>query len=87
MNFDRKMLTTFLVMNEHITSKKKHQKLPKCQHFCGFQLAGAAPVLLFRAICRAGGKPSTWFPPGIRGADHLIYDKPLRFSSGGCPQI
>ena len=43
-------------MNECITSKKKPQKLPKCQHFFGFQLAGA-PVL------EAGGKPSTSFPP------------------------
>ena len=48
MNFDRKILTTFLIMNERITSKKS-QKLHKCQHFFGFQLAGATPVLLFRA--------------------------------------
>ena len=38
--------------------EKKPQKLYKCQHFFGFQLARAAPVLL-----EAGGKPSTWFPP------------------------
>ena len=44
-------------MNECITFKKKPQKLHKCQHFFGFQLARAAPVL------EAGGKPSTWFPP------------------------
>ena len=44
-------------MNRHITLKKKLQKLYKCQHFLGLQLAGAAPVL------EAGGKPSTWFPP------------------------
>ena len=37
--------------------EKKHQKLEIVQHFFGFQLAGAAPVL------EAGGKPSTWFPP------------------------
>ena len=49
MNFDRKILTTFLIMNERITSKKKPQKLHKFQHFFGFQLAGAAPVLLLRA--------------------------------------
>ena len=55
-------------MNEYITSEKKPQKLQIVQHFFGFQLAGAAPVL-----CRAGGKPSTWFPPGTRRADHLIY--------------
>ena len=36
MNFDREILTAFLVMNEHITSKKKPQKLHKCQHFFGF---------------------------------------------------
>ena len=24
-----------------------------------------------REECRAGGKPSTWFPPGTRRADHL----------------
>ena len=45
-------------MNERITFKKKPRKLYKCQHFFGFQLARAAPVLL-----EAGGKPSTWFPP------------------------
>ena len=44
-------------MNECITFKKKPQKLQICQHFFGFQLAGAAPVL------EAGGKPSTRFPP------------------------
>ena len=37
--------------------EKKPRKLYKCQHFFGFQLARAAPVL------EAGGKPSTWFPP------------------------
>ena len=46
-------------MNECITSKKKPPKLYKGQHFFGFQLARAAPVLL-----EAGGKPSTRFPPG-----------------------
>ena len=45
-------------MNELITSRKKPQQLQIVQHFFGFQLAGAAPVLL-----EAGGKPSTWFPP------------------------
>ena len=54
MNFDRKILTAFLVMNEHITLKKKPQNLQIFQHCFGFQLAGAAPVLL-----EAGGKPST----------------------------
>ena len=44
--------------------KKKTQKLQICQHFFGFQLAGAEPV------CRAGGKPSIWFPPGTRRAGH-----------------
>ena len=38
--------------------QKKPQKLQIVQHFFGFQLARAAPVLL-----EAGGKPSTWFPP------------------------
>ena len=46
------MLTTFLMMNERMTSKKKPQKLHKCQHFFGFQLAGAAPVLGNRAVNR-----------------------------------
>ena len=46
-------------MNERITFQKKPQKLQIVQHFFRFQLAGAAPVLL-----EAGGKPSTWFPPG-----------------------
>ena len=44
-------------MNECITSRKKTRKLQIVQHFFGFQIAGAAPVL------EAGGKPSTWFPP------------------------
>ena len=61
MNFPGKIPTAFLVMNECITSKKKLPKLYKGQHFFGFQLARAAP-----ALCRAGGKPTTWFPPGTR---------------------
>ena len=36
-------------MNERITSKTKPQKLQIVQHFFGFQLARAAPVLLLRA--------------------------------------
>ena len=36
-------------MNERITFKKKPQKLQIVQHFFGFQLARAAPVLLLRA--------------------------------------
>ena len=39
------------------------------------------------ALCRAGGKPSTWFPPGTRRADHLIYKQHLKFPSWGAPQI
>ena len=31
--------------------------------------------------CRAGGKPSTWFRPGTRGADHLICYSLLQISS------
>ena len=63
MNFDRKILTASLIMNEHITSKKKPRKLHKCQHFFGFQLARGAPVLLFRAT----GESSTshYSPLGI----------------------
>ena len=57
MKFPGKIPIAFLIMNECITSKKKTSKLYKCQHFFGFQLARAAPVL------EAGGKPSTWFPP------------------------
>ena len=32
------------------------------------------------SVCRAGGKPSTWFPPGTRRADHLKCDVLFRFS-------
>ena len=35
----------------------------------GSTLARLAMVL----VCRAGGKPSTWFPPGTRRAEPLIY--------------
>ena len=50
MNFDRKILTDFLVMTHYL--KKKPQQLHKCQHFCGFQLAGAASVYGNRAVNR-----------------------------------
>ena len=69
MKFMGKIPADFLRMNESITSEKKPSKLHKGQHFLGFQLARGAPVL-----CRAGGKPSTWFPPGTRRADHLIHN-------------
>ena len=59
MNFDRKILTALWVMNECITFEKKPQKLQIAQHFFGFQLAGAAPVLW-----QSCGKPSTKFPHG-----------------------
>ena len=42
--------TNKLARNERMHYfEKKPQKLQKCQHFFGVQLAGAAPVLLFRA--------------------------------------
>ena len=44
-----KIPTALLIMNECITSKRKPLKLTKGQHFFGFQLARAAPVLLLRA--------------------------------------
>ena len=63
-------------MNECITSKKKPSKLHKGQHFFGFQLAGAAPVL------EAGGKPSTRFPPeGL--AELTCHARSMRMSSYG----
>ena len=34
------------------------------------------------SVCRAGGKPSTWFPPGTRRADHLIIILPQNFLHG-----
>ena len=52
-----KLSRSFFVYHEFITSKK-HAELFKRQHFFGFQLARAAPVLL-----EAGGKLSTMFPP------------------------
>ena len=56
-------------MNECITFKQT------VQHFFGFQLARAAPVLL-----EAGGKPSTWFPP--EGLVELTsHDRGMRMSS------
>ena len=36
--------------------------------------------------CRAGGKPSTWFPPGTR-TDHLISNRFTNFPSQRCLQI
>ena len=67
MNFPVKIPRSLLVMNECITSKKKHPKLYKGQHFFGFQLARGAPVWQ-RAVnrqpgsrsitCRAGAPPS-----------------------------
>ena len=36
-------------------------------------LRGAKVTPIHRgSVCRAGGKPSTWFPPGTRRADHLF---------------
>ena len=48
--------------------QKTPSKLQIVQHFFVFQLARAAPVLLFELLpsdklLEAGGKPSTWFPP------------------------
>ena len=39
-----------------------------CTCVRGSTLARLATVLVFRA----GGKPSTWFPPGTRRADNLF---------------
>ena len=95
----------------HYFFRKNPQKLQIVQHFFGFQLARAAPVLLLRAtgvsstshvinklgqlgtgvplapVCRAGGKPSTWFPPGTRRADRFVYNKFSKFPSSEAPQI
>ena len=60
-------------MNECITFTKKPRKLQIDQYFVGFQLAEAAPV------CRAGGKPSTGFPPGTRRAEPTFKSHSLRF--------
>ena len=49
----------------------------------GPTLARLATVL----VCRAGGKPSTWFPPGTRRADHLINNALSKFPAWGAPQI
>ena len=81
LNFPGKIPISLLVMKECITSKKKPPKLYKGQHFFGFQLARGAPV------CRAGGKPSTWFPPGSRRADHLIINSSSKFPSWGASQM
>ena len=56
-------------------SVKKTSKITQRSTFFGFQLARGAPVLLLRVTgCRAGGKPPTWFPPGTRRADQLVYN-------------
>ena len=36
----------------------------------------------FKMKCRVGGKPSTWFPPAIRRADHLISNVIIFFFQG-----
>ena len=41
----------------------------------GAQSAPLATVL----VCRAGGKPSTWFPPGTRRADNLSATSCIKF--------
>ena len=38
---------------------------------------------LYESLCRAGGKPSTWFPPGTRRANHLIHNRLFWISSMG----
>ena len=51
-------------------------------------LRGSRVTPIYRgSVCRAGGKPSTWFPPGTRRADHLIHNWLFKFSSWGAPQI
>ena len=50
--------------------QKKPQKLQICQHFFGFQLAGAAPVLLLRATAVSSTshyvEPAVNRQPGFR---------------------
>ena len=41
----------------------------------------------YAPVCRAGGKPSTWFPPGTRRADHLFPSSLPEFPSWGAPRI
>ena len=72
-------------MNECITFKKKPPKLHKCQNSFGFQLARAAPVLLFRAtgvsstshLNFQGGSAETQIWPGYLFFDFLE-DKELQ---------
>ena len=49
------------------------------------------PPLLARlatvSVCRAGGKPSTWFPPGTRRAVRNIQKLILKFPSSGAIEI
>ena len=52
--------------------EKKTSEIIQMSTFSWPQLARAAPV------CRAGGKPSTWFPPGTRRAEPAFHVLPLR---------
>ena len=46
-----------------------------------------SPSRKISALCRAGGKPSTGFPPGTRKADHLIGEFCFRSNFSGTSQI
>ena len=49
-------------------------------------LGGAGPFQKHcGSVCRAGGEPSTWFPPGTRGAVHNIEKLIFWFSFFGIP--
>ena len=54
------LVDEFLIQNKYLMVKTTYVRGPT--------LARLAMI----SVCRAGGKPSTWFPPGTRRADHLI---------------
>ena len=54
-------------MQNEVNSIKFSISSPFC---AGPSLPGLATV----SVCRAGGKPSTWFPPGTRRAVHFIWN-------------
>ena len=41
----------------------------------------------YAPVCRAGGKPSTWFPLGTRRADHIFLNSFSFFSAQRDPEI
>ncbi len=55
-------------------------KISSTRQFVGGGLSFLLALILIscstaRVLCRAGGKPSTWFPPGTRRAGHFMENR------------